>query len=92
MGNKPNLTCRTCGKEYYACPDCEKNGLWKSIACSFECYTKYVDAVLEARGELEPVTVQKFKPVVEEIVKTEELTKENVVEKFMKKPNKVVDD
>ena len=76
-----NHFCRTCGKEYYACPDCEKNGLWKSIACSFECYTKYIDAVLEARGELEPVTVQKFKPVFEETVQ-EVVTENETAEEF----------
>lgn len=88
MGNKPNLTCRTCGKEYYACPDCEKNGLWKSIACSFECYTKYVDAVLEARGELEPVTVQTIEYKVEELVVDDVVIEDEIHEELTETKSK----
>ena len=32
-----------------ACPDCERNGSWRSVACSPECYIAYVDAVTAIR-------------------------------------------
>lgn len=50
MNGAANHICRNCGFEYYACPDCDKRSTWKSVACSFECYQKYVDDVLESRS------------------------------------------
>lgn len=46
---KPNHRCKACGKEYFACRICDKTKAWRSVACSPECYQKYVDMVIEAR-------------------------------------------
>lgn len=79
MINEPNHTCRTCGKEYHGCDYCEEQHTftpWKSVCCSIECYSKYLDAVLAARGELESVTVKTVTPIVEEVVTEKETTDE----------------
>jgi transcription elongation factor Elf1 len=68
--NQNNHSCKICGTEYYFCDYCGQQTSftpYKSVCCSIECYSKYMDAVLAARGELEPVTVQTATPVVEEV-------------------------
>ncbi len=55
---KPNHICKnpkcTKGddggrKKYYACNFCDHSENWRSVACSFECYMQYTEAVIEAR-------------------------------------------
>ena len=47
--NKPNMTCRVCGKEYYCCGDSRKSNAWKSMACSQECFKEYMKRIEESR-------------------------------------------
>lgn len=48
---KPNHICKNpkCKKNYYACNFCDRNLNWRSVACSFPCYQKYMDLVIEER-------------------------------------------
>lgn len=75
----PNHICRTCGKLYYACPDCDRNSSWKAVACCFECYQKYVDAVIESRKKENTVVSDPDESVTsldeKAIVKTKKRTK-----------------
>lgn len=54
--NKPNTTCRVCGKEYFCCSDSRKINSWRTMACSPECFKEYMKRVDEARNP---------KPIVE---------------------------
>lgn len=77
--NKNNHVCKICGTEYYFCDYCGQQTSftpYKSVCCSIECYSKYIDAVLKARGELEPVVVQKIEPVVDKTVAENEIVEE----------------
>lgn len=49
---KEMLTCRVCGKKYEACTT-KIPGVyrWKDIACSRECYMKWVSAIEESRAK-----------------------------------------
>lgn len=67
--NIPNHVCKVCGTKYYACDYCRQQHNfvpWRDVACSIECYKEYILRVLEARGEIEPVTVEVLTPDVEE--------------------------
>lgn len=46
---KPNVSCRWCGKQYYACKYCFKKNSWKVYCCSIECYTSYTQKILDLR-------------------------------------------
>lgn len=48
-----NHTCKVCEKKYYACPDCDRRSSWRAVACSPECYKKYMSLVFEARASKE---------------------------------------
>ena len=75
---KREFTCRTCGKVYKACPDCERNGSWRAVACSPECYVAYVDAVTTARdAEAKLMPIDTVEPVVEEVLVESELYQVN---------------
>jgi len=40
---KSNTFCKICGKKYYTCVNCNKNFFkWKNVACSVECFQKYI--------------------------------------------------
>lgn len=51
--NKPNMTCRVCGKEYFCCSDSKKINSWRTMACSPECFQEYMRRIEESR---KPVT------------------------------------
>ena len=57
---KANHICKNpeCRKHYYACNFCDKNNNWKSVACSFACYQKYMDLVIEERSKGKIVEVK----------------------------------
>ena len=57
---KPNHICRNpeCKKAYYACNYCDKSQNWRSVACSFACYQKYVDLVIAERSKGKTVEVK----------------------------------
>lgn len=57
---KPNHICKNpeCRKNYYACDYCSRTISWRSVACSPECYQKYVDLVIAERSKGENVVVQ----------------------------------
>lgn len=67
-------------KKYYACRYCDKSFNWRSVACSFECYQEYMNAVIEERSKNKEVKV-----VPERIDMTE-----TEVEELMNKPTEVV--
>lgn len=50
---KPNHICKnpSCRKHYYACNYCTRTLNWRSVACSLECYQKYMDLVIEERSK-----------------------------------------
>lgn len=49
MENKPNMTCRVCGKEYFCCADSKKIGSWRTMACSEEHYQEYMKRIENSR-------------------------------------------
>ena len=57
---KPNHICKNpeCKKAYYACNFCDKDRTWRSVACSFACYQKYMDLVIEERSKGKTVEVK----------------------------------
>lgn len=57
---KPNHICKNpeCRKEYYACNFCSRTLSWRSVACSPECYQKYVDLVIAERSKGKEVKIQ----------------------------------
>ena len=57
---KPNHICRNpeCKKAYYACNYCDKSQNWRSVACSFACYQKYVDLVIAERSKGKSVEIK----------------------------------
>lgn len=61
--NKPNMTCRVCGKEYFCCEDSKKINSWRTMGCSPECYLEYMRRIEESRKpstkEVEEKTVSK---------------------------------
>ncbi len=62
---KTKLACRVCGKEYIACRTAKNEpGVfhWQEVACSPECGEKYLNKVLEARGQLPKTGDQSVQP------------------------------
>ena len=57
---KANHVCKNpeCKKLYYACNFCDKTQSWKSVACSFSCYQKYMDLVIEERSKGKTIIVK----------------------------------
>ena len=57
---KANHICRNpeCKKAYYACNYCDKSQNWRSVACSFACYQKYMDLVIAERSKGKIVEVK----------------------------------
>lgn len=57
---KANHICKNpeCRKHYYACNYCSKTLNWRSVACSFACYQKYMDLVIEERSKGKVVEVK----------------------------------
>lgn len=57
---KANHICRNpkCKKNYYACNFCDKSQNWRSVACSFTCYQKYIDLVIEERSKDKAVEIK----------------------------------
>ena len=57
---KPNHICKNpeCRKHYYACNYCSKTLNWRSVACSFACYQKYMDLVIAERSKGKDVEVK----------------------------------
>lgn len=87
--NKPNTTCRVCGKEYYCCQDSKNINGWRTMACSPECFKEYMRRIEEARTPKPTITVNdnkvesskmKYnkKKVVDEV--DENKTEEKVIE------------
>lgn len=57
---KPNHICKNpeCRKNYYACNYCSRTLNWRSVACSFTCYQKYMDLVIAERSKGKTVEVK----------------------------------
>ena len=57
---KPNHVCKNpeCKKNYYACNFCDRTQSWRSVACSFSCYQKYMDLVIAERSKGKTVDVK----------------------------------
>lgn len=47
--NKPNMTCKVCGKKYFCCGDSKKLGSWRAVTCSPGCYQEYMKRIEESR-------------------------------------------
>ena len=53
----PNTECRVCGKEYYSCASSRQFGGYKTVACSEECYQKYVvQVMIESNQSIEDLS------------------------------------
>lgn len=79
---KPNHICKNpeCRKHYYACNYCDKSNNWRSVACSFKCYQKYMDLVIAERSKNKKVTT---------IPERTDMTEKEVKE-LLNKPTEVV--
>ena len=57
---KANHICKNpeCRKHYYACDYCGRSLNWRSVACSFACYQKYMDLVIAERSKGKDVEVK----------------------------------
>ena len=57
---KANHICKNpeCKKEYYACNYCDKSKNWRSVACSFTCYQKYMDLVIAERSKGKTIEIK----------------------------------
>lgn len=57
---KANHICKNpeCRKKYYACDFCGRTLNWRSVACSFACYQKYMDLVIAERSKGKDVEVK----------------------------------
>ena len=57
---KPNHICKNpeCKKEYYACNYCDKSKNWRSVACSFSCYQKYMNLVIAERSKGKTIEIK----------------------------------
>lgn len=55
MDNKPNTTCKVCGKKYFCCADRRKINSWKTMCCSQECYKEYMIRIEKSRAKVEKV-------------------------------------
>lgn len=57
---KPNHICKNpeCRKHFYACDYCTRTLNWRSVACSFACYQKYMDLVIAERSKGKEVAVK----------------------------------
>ena len=57
---KANHICKNpeCRKHYYACDYCSRSLNWRSVACSFACYQKYMDLVIAERSKGKDVEVK----------------------------------
>ena len=73
---KPNHICKNpeCRKNYYACNYCSRTLNWRSVACSFECYEKYMDLVIAERSkgktiEVKPERTDMTEKEVDELLK-----------------------
>ncbi len=81
--NKPNTTCRVCGKEYFCCSDSRKINSWRTMACSPECFKEYMKRVDEARNpkpveEVKPTKIKKIAVTeTSEEIKTDEIINED---------------
>lgn len=57
---KANHICKNpeCRKHYYACNFCGRTQNWRSVACSFACYQKYMDLVIEERSKGKTIEIK----------------------------------
>lgn len=57
---KANHICKNpeCRKHYYACDYCGRSQNWRSVACSFACYQKYMDLVIAERSKGKDIEVK----------------------------------
>ena len=82
---KANHICKNpeCRKHYYACNYCSKTLNWRSVACSFACYQKYMDLVIEERskGKVVEVKPERTDMTEQEVDALMEAPIEEVIEK-----------
>ncbi len=76
MAQKLNATCKVCGKQYHYCKDCEKLGSWRAVACSPECWIKWVE-MIDARDKKAETPVE---PIAHENAEELESVEEQKVE------------
>lgn len=102
----PNTICknRNCTKgknsgrmHFYSCRYCLNQATWRSIACSEDCYSEYMDQVAEARSKSEPIdlfpertdmTTEEVKNIVqnESVEDAMAITKEELKDEFEENP------
>lgn len=58
--NKPNHTCAVCGKQYYACRDCDRRKTWKSTCDNPRHYQIYITVVQYLRGMIDKETARGY--------------------------------
>lgn len=58
--NKPNHVCAVCGRQYYACRNCDKRNTWKSVCDTTRCYQVYLTSVQYTRGMIDKDTARAY--------------------------------
>lgn len=73
MGYTVQKHCRTCGKLYTPCANCENDNTafhWRTVACSYECGMEYFKAVMKNREESNKKSEEKLSSQKQENVKS----------------------
>ena len=82
---KPNHICKNpeCRKHFYACDYCTRTLNWRSVACSFACYQKYMDLVIAERskGKIIEIKPERTDMTEQELTLLMEAPIEEVIEK-----------
>ena len=69
MAYKVQKPCRTCGKMYTPCSDCEKDKSafhWRTVACSIKCAMEYFEKIEASRKPKgDNIEVSVIQPITE---------------------------
>ena len=95
---KVQKPCKTCGKMFTPCADCERDKSmfhWRTVACSLECATAYFTKVEEARNHVVNTEIknEEIKSEEAENIVLEETINEKVSKsKRIRKQNNIEDE
>ena len=81
---KVQKPCKTCGKMFTPCADCERDKTmfhWRTVACSLECAKVYFAKVEEARKPKQEIKNEETENIVLEETVNEEVSKPKRIRK-----------
>ena len=81
---KVQKPCKTCGKMFTPCSDCERDKNmfhWRTVACSLECAKAYFAKVEEARKPKQEIKNEETENIVLEETVNEEVSKPKRIRK-----------